>query len=106
MCSRGSLSSDVSEIKLVFSIPPGRPAPEIAPSLKGDQFKLREIQLGKHIAHNVVASIGPVKGDLLLGQTFLSRFGIWAIDNTRHVLILGSPDEAQQNLRGAQRVGH
>jgi hypothetical protein len=32
MCGRARLSSDVSEIKLVFSIPPDRPTPNIAPS--------------------------------------------------------------------------
>ena len=32
MCGRARLSSDVSEIKLVFRIPPERPAPNIAPS--------------------------------------------------------------------------
>jgi putative SOS response-associated peptidase YedK len=32
MCGRARLSSDVSEIKLVFSIPPDRPIPNIAPS--------------------------------------------------------------------------
>jgi putative SOS response-associated peptidase YedK len=32
MCGRARLSSDVSEIRLVFSIPPERPAPNIAPS--------------------------------------------------------------------------
>jgi putative SOS response-associated peptidase YedK len=32
MCGRDRLSSDVSEIKLVFSIPPDRPTPNIAPS--------------------------------------------------------------------------
>jgi putative SOS response-associated peptidase YedK len=32
MCGRVRLSSDVSEIKLVFSIPPDRPTPNIAPS--------------------------------------------------------------------------
>src|SRR3984893_3037444 len=31
MCGRARLSSDVSEIKLVFSIPPHRPTPNIAP---------------------------------------------------------------------------
>ena len=30
MCGRVRLSSDVSEIKLVFSIPPHRPTPNIA----------------------------------------------------------------------------
>src|SRR5437899_1577802 len=32
MCGRARLSSDVSEIKLVFSIPAHRPTPNIAPS--------------------------------------------------------------------------
>jgi putative SOS response-associated peptidase YedK len=32
MCGRARLSSDVSEIRLVFSIPPDRPAPNIAAS--------------------------------------------------------------------------
>jgi putative SOS response-associated peptidase YedK len=32
MCGRARLSSDVSEIKLVFSIPPDRPTPNIAAS--------------------------------------------------------------------------
>jgi putative SOS response-associated peptidase YedK len=32
MCGRVHLSSDVSEIKLVFSIPPHRPSPNVAPS--------------------------------------------------------------------------
>jgi putative SOS response-associated peptidase YedK len=32
MCGRARLSSDLSEIKLVFPIPPERPAPNIAPS--------------------------------------------------------------------------
>jgi putative SOS response-associated peptidase YedK len=32
MCGRARLSSDVSEIKLVFSVPPDRPTPNVAPS--------------------------------------------------------------------------
>jgi len=32
MCGRARLSSDVSEIKLTFSIPPERPTPNVAPS--------------------------------------------------------------------------
>jgi putative SOS response-associated peptidase YedK len=32
MCGRARLSSDVSEIKLMFGIPPERPTPNIAPS--------------------------------------------------------------------------
>jgi hypothetical protein len=32
MCGRARLSSDVSEIKVAFRIPPERPTPNIAPS--------------------------------------------------------------------------
>jgi len=32
MCGRARFSSDVSEVKLVFSIPPHRPTLDIAPS--------------------------------------------------------------------------
>jgi putative SOS response-associated peptidase YedK len=32
VCGRARLSSDVSEIKLVFGIPPERPMPNFAPS--------------------------------------------------------------------------
>ena len=32
MCGRAKLSTDVSEIKIAFSIPPERPTPNIAPS--------------------------------------------------------------------------
>ena len=32
MCGRARLSSDVSEIKLVFGIPPDRPTPNFPPS--------------------------------------------------------------------------
>jgi putative SOS response-associated peptidase YedK len=32
MCGRARLASDVSEINLVFSIPPERPAPNVAPN--------------------------------------------------------------------------
>jgi hypothetical protein len=32
MCGRARLSSDVSEIKITFGIPPERPTPTIAPS--------------------------------------------------------------------------
>jgi hypothetical protein len=36
MCGRVRLSSDVSEIKLVFSIPPDWPTPNIATGLNTD----------------------------------------------------------------------
>ena len=72
--------------------------------LRGDQFKLRELRLGNHVVRDVIATTGPVKGDLLVGQSFLSRFGTWAIDNMRQVLILQSSDEDQHGVRAARQV--
>jgi predicted aspartyl protease len=58
-------------------------------TLKSGQFTLRELKVGRRVLQNVVASIGSVRGEPLLGQSFLARFGSWAIDNDRHVLALG-----------------
>lgn len=51
-------------------------------------FVLRELRVGNHRLENVRASVGPVTGGLLLGQSFLSRFKSWTLDNSRHVLVL------------------
>ena len=40
------------------------------------------------IVENVRASIGDVKGSLLLGQSFLEKFKSWSMDNTNHELVL------------------
>jgi hypothetical protein len=81
----GTISKDDFIGSQTYTLPDGS-------KLKGEQFRLRELRLGNHVVRDVISSIGPVKGDLLLGQSFLSRFGTWAIDNTRRVLILGMPD--------------
>lgn len=52
------------------------------------RFTLRELRVGSHRLTNVVASVGAPAGDLLLGQSFLSRFKTWMLDNERHVLVL------------------
>ncbi len=56
---------------------------------RSDHFILRELEVGGRLIQNVVASIGPAKSDLLLGQSFLARFRSWSVDNSRHVLVLG-----------------
>jgi len=68
-----------------------------------DGLMLRELRLGTHTVRNVVASIGPVKSDLLLGQSFLSRLGRWTIDNSRGMLILQGGNEDQQAVGSARR---
>jgi predicted aspartyl protease len=51
-------------------------------------FRIRSLRVGGREVQNVTASIAPVKGGLLLGQTFLRHFGSWSFDNRRGVLVL------------------
>ena len=67
--------------------------------LKGTRFVIRELQVGDHVANNVVASVGPVSGDLLLGLSFLSRFGSVTLDNERNVLILSGKASVQPRVQ-------
>jgi clan AA aspartic protease (TIGR02281 family) len=49
---------------------------------------LKEINVGGAKLKNVKASVGDDNAPLLLGQSFLQRFGSWSLDNQRHVLVL------------------
>ncbi len=51
-------------------------------------FRIRSLRVGNREVTNVTASIAPIKGGLLLGQSFLRQFGSWSIDNHRGVLVL------------------
>jgi predicted aspartyl protease len=53
-----------------------------------DVLSLRELQVGEHSVTNVTASISPLQGEPLLGQSFLSKFGTVTLDYKRLVLIL------------------
>jgi hypothetical protein len=56
--------------------------------IPSQRFRIRSLQVGDKVVQNVIAGISPGSGTLLLGQSFLSRFKSWAIDNQRRVLIL------------------
>jgi predicted aspartyl protease len=51
-------------------------------------FRIRSLKVGSKILENVNGSVSSVKGSLLLGQSFLSRFKSWSVDNTKHALLL------------------
>jgi len=51
-------------------------------------FRIRSLRVGDKVLHDVTGSIASVKGSLLLGQSFLSRFTSWSINNTTHQLVL------------------
>jgi len=51
-------------------------------------FRIRSLKVGDQTLQNVVGSVASVNGSLLLGQSFLTRFKSWSIDNARQVLVL------------------
>jgi hypothetical protein len=52
------------------------------------QFRIRSLKVGNKTVENVVGSIASVKATILLGQSFLSKFKSWSVDNEQHTLIL------------------
>jgi predicted aspartyl protease len=52
------------------------------------RFRIRSLKVGNKTVDNVVASIGSVNGEILLGQSFLNRFKSWSVDNEQHTLVL------------------
>lgn len=52
------------------------------------QFRIRSLKVGNKTVENVVASIASVNGEILLGQSFLSKFKSWSVDNEAHTLDL------------------
>jgi uncharacterized protein YraI len=52
------------------------------------RFRIRSLKVGDRVLENVTGSIAPVAGSLLLGQSFLTRFKSWSIDNQRQALVL------------------
>jgi clan AA aspartic protease (TIGR02281 family) len=69
--------------------------------LKSRRIVIRELTVGGQTVRNVVGSIGPARSPALLGQTFLSKFPSWTLDNERQVLELGSRGEVAGSDRGA-----
>jgi clan AA aspartic protease (TIGR02281 family) len=62
--------------------------------IRSKRVMLRELRVGDQAVANVIASIGPTRSDPLLGQSFLSKFPSWMLDNQRHVLVLSGSREA------------
>lgn len=54
----------------------------------GERVIIREVRVGAHKVTNVTAIINPPESELLLGQSFLSKFGAVTLDYKRLVLVL------------------
>ena len=56
--------------------------------VKSQTFRIRQLTVGNRTVNNVMGSVAGVKGSLLLGQSFLSRFSSVKFDYGRNVLVL------------------
>lgn len=62
------------------------------------RFRIRSLRVGKLELRDVIASVVPSGGSLLLGQSFLSRLKSWSIDNERQALLITESAAAQSPL--------
>jgi tetratricopeptide (TPR) repeat protein len=57
-------------------------------TMPSTRFRIRSLKIGDRLVQDVSGSISPVGGTLLLGQSFLSHFKSWSINNARQTLVL------------------
>ncbi len=53
------------------------------------KLNLRSLQVGSKIITNIVASVGPVEGTLLLGQSALEKLEPWRMETKRGIFMFG-----------------
>jgi predicted aspartyl protease len=54
----------------------------------GERYVLHQMQIGDHVAKDVIVGVGGANSSLLLGQSFFEKFGAWSLDNNDNILIL------------------
>jgi clan AA aspartic protease (TIGR02281 family) len=64
---------------------------------KARRFRIRSLKIGNLELHDVVGSVAPTGGTLLLGQSFLSHLRSWSIDNRHDLLVVGEPPNARRS---------
>ncbi len=64
---------------------------------------LREVTVGGQTVSNVTASISRSGSPPLLGQSFLSKFASWTLDNERAVLVLKTKGDDSATSSAAER---
>jgi clan AA aspartic protease (TIGR02281 family) len=62
------------------------------------RFRIRSLRVGNLELQDVIASVVPTAGSLLLGQSFLSRLKSWSIDNERQTLLIAPSATVQSPL--------
>jgi hypothetical protein len=69
---------------------------------KSSRFVIKELKIGSYTVNHVEAGISPVEGQLLLGQSFLSKVPSWSQDNKRGLLIIGEDRSTRQSSASAE----
>ena len=76
-----------------------------------DRYRIRTLRINNVLLENVPAITSPQSGSLLLGQSFLSRFDYWSIDNSRHLLLLkpngndvGPPGQSRSHFKDRRQL--
>src|ERR1700691_641151 len=62
------------------------------------RFRIPSLRVGNLELRDIIASVMPSTGSLLLGQSFLSRLKSWSIDNEEHVLLITPSANSQSSL--------
>jgi hypothetical protein len=73
-------------------------------TVSSDRYILHKMSLGDHIITDVVANVVSVKGDALLGQSFLQKLPAWTLDNAQHALVLEDIGEKEVEPQTAARA--
>jgi clan AA aspartic protease (TIGR02281 family) len=77
-------------------LPPGTYVMADGSRRSNQRFTLHELRVGDYVIRDIVASVAPDKADPLLGQSFLGKLPGWAIDNTKHTLVIGAGGDARR----------
>jgi clan AA aspartic protease (TIGR02281 family) len=72
-------------------------------NLPSQQVRIRSLRIGDIEMKDIVASIVPPNGSLLLGQSFLGRLPSWTIDNRQPALIVEETTTAAKSLQQAEQ---
>jgi clan AA aspartic protease (TIGR02281 family) len=57
-------------------------------TLPSVRFRIKSLTVGNTVIEDVIGGIAPIRGSLLLGQSFLNRFKSWSMDNAEQALVL------------------
>lgn len=65
-------------------------------TVSSDRYLIHKMSVGEHVITDVIANVVSVKGDPLLGQTFLQKLPAWTLDNAQHALVIRDAGEQPQ----------